>query len=47
MRDNKTIQDSIDTIKTIQDTLDENKIIYSNLISKLKELIKSEEDNKN
>jgi len=47
MRDNKTIQDSINTIKTIQDTLDENKIIYSNLISKLKELIKSEEDNKN
>jgi len=47
MRDNKTIQDSINTIKTIQDTLDENKIIYSNLITKLKELIKSEEDNKN
>ena len=34
-----------DSIKTIQTILNENKIIYSNLITKLKELIESDSSN--
>lgn len=34
-----------DSIKTIQTILNENKIIYSNLIDKLKQLIESDSSN--